>query len=148
MNKIQHWQNSTENLTSRLRERLQSIYAELEQNKLQLLQQEQTAAQEWLKELSDRYTQIHQLLNDADKFEAAEQILQQIAAEKSHYVEFLNQKDLQSLEKIERQCIEEQSRNKANQILQLFRQLPRVQRQNLYERLAQYLLDSTEGGNG
>lgn len=147
-NKIQHWQNSTENLTSRLRDRLQSIYEELEQNKLQLLQQEQTAAQEWLKELSARYTEIHQLLNDADKFEAANQIWQQIAVKKSHYVKFLNQKDLQSLEKIERQCIEEQGRNKANQILQLFRQLPRVQRQNLYERLAQYLLDSTEGGNG
>lgn len=148
LNRIQHWQNITENLTSRLRDRLQSIYEELEQNKLQLLQQEQTAAQEWLKELSDRYTQIYQLLNDTDKFEAADQILQQIATEKSHYVEFLNQKDLQSLEKIERQCIEEQGRNKANQILQLFRQLPRVQRQNLYEKLAQYLLDSTEGGNG
>lgn len=148
LDRLRQWQNVTEGVTDKLRARVESLYTELEQKKSQITQQKQAAAQEWLNLLSHQCAEIYQLLNDTTKLEAANKLLEQIQTEKYQYISLLNPKEAQSLEYIERQCIEEQGKHKANQILVLFRQLPRIQRQSLYEKLAQYLSDSTEELNG
>ena len=143
LDKLRQWQNTAE-LTPSLRDRLNSLYAKLEETKLQLTQALQLAASEWLKELDNQYIQIERSLNDTDKLESANNILQQIQTQ-NQYVKLLNSEELESLEYIERQCVEEQGKHKAAEILLLFRQLSRVQQQSLYERLADYISDSTAG---
>ncbi|MEH2457941.1 hypothetical protein [Nostoc sp.] len=52
--------------------------------------------------------------------------------------------ETQLLENIERQCIEERDKDTANQIFVLFRQLPYLQQQNIYEKLGQMLSEKAE----
>jgi hypothetical protein len=148
LDRLREWQNITEGLSVNLRERIESLCAEIEEKKAEITQQQKIAAQEWLKELGNQCAQMYKLLDDEEKLLTANNILQQIQNQKHRYVELLNSLHQQSLNYIESQCLEEQSKNKANQIFVLFRQLPRLQRQNLYERLGQYLSDETEDLHG
>lgn len=142
--RLREWQSITEGLSVNLRDRLESLCAEIEEKKAEITQQQKIAAEEWLKELGNQCSQMYRLLDDEEKLLTANDILQQIQNKKYQYIGLLNSLHQQSLNYIESQCLEEQSKNKANQILVLFRQLPRLQRRNLYERLEPYLSDDTE----
>jgi|GEM_PF-441870 hypothetical protein len=144
LDRIRQWQYTTTKLTDNLRDRVESLYTELKQRKAQIIEQKKLDAQQWLKELSNQCAEIYNFIDDTEKLEAANNILQQIKIEKRQYIQVLNSLEQQSLEYIERQCIEEQGKHKANQILLVFRQLPRLQRQSLYDKLAQFLSDETE----
>ena len=143
-NKLQDWKNAVADLTPNLQHRVESRYAEIEQQKVRILEGEKAEAQKWLKDLENQAASIYQLFDDTEKLEAANNLLKEIQIEKSQYISLLNPQEAQSLEYIEHRCVEEQEKHKANQILVLFRQLPRLQRQDLYERLAQYLSEETE----
>ncbi|MBE9212638.1 hypothetical protein IQ247_07895 [Plectonema cf. radiosum LEGE 06105] len=143
-NKLQNVINVVGDLTPNLQQRIESWYAEIEQEKARILEQEKAEAQEWLKDLENQAASIYQLFDDTEKLEAANNLLKEIQIEKSQYISLLNPQEAQSLEYIKHRCMEEQQKHKANQILVLFRQLPRLQRQDLYERLAQYLSEETE----
>ncbi|MEM1392938.1 MAG: hypothetical protein AAGG00_06500 [Cyanobacteria bacterium P01_H01_bin.150] len=143
-NKLQNWENAVADLTPNLQHRIESRYAEIEQQKAKILEEEKAEAQEWLKDLENQAANIYQLFDDTKKLEAANNLLEEIQIKKSQYTKLLSSQEVQSLEYIELRCVEEQEKHKANQILVLFRQLPRLQRQDLYERLAQYLSEETE----
>ncbi|MDF5738977.1 MULTISPECIES: hypothetical protein [unclassified Nostoc] len=117
---------------------------EYEQKQSQILQQQQAAAQQWIKDLENNCTQINKLFDDADKLEAANNLLEQIQAEKSDYINLISVTETQSLENIERQCVEEREKDITNQIFVLLRQLPHLEQQNVYERLGQILSEKTE----
>ncbi|MBD2364931.1 hypothetical protein H6G36_27855 [Anabaena minutissima FACHB-250] len=144
LNRLREWQNITEGLSVNLRDRMESLCAEITARKAEIRQQQKIAAQNWLQQLAHQLAQINILLDDEEKLLTANNILQQIQNQKHLYFDLLEPVDQQSLELIENQCLEEQSKNKANQILLLFRQLTRLQQQNLYERLGKYLSDETE----
>lgn len=143
-NKLQNWENAVADLTPNLQQRIESRYAEIEQEKARIVEQEKAEAQEWLKNLENQAASIYQLFDDTEKLEAANNLLKEVQTEKSQYIKLLSSQEAQSLEYIEHRCVEEQEKHKANQILVLFRQLPRLQRQDLYERLAQYLSEEAE----
>lgn len=148
LDRLIQWRDTIEDLTPQLGERVDYLCAELERTKAQILQEQKPIIENWLKELSSECSQLYRLIDDSEKLEAANQLLKQIQSQKSQYIELLSPMDRQSLEYIERQCIDEQGKHKANQILVLFQQLPRLQRRNLYEKLAEYLSDATEEFNG
>ncbi|MHC5722210.1 MAG: hypothetical protein ACYTX0_61905, partial [Nostoc sp.] len=76
--------------------------------------------------------------------EVANNLLEQIQAEKSDYINLISVRETKLLENIERQCVEEQKKDITNQIFVLLRQLPRLGQQNVYERLGQILSEKTE----
>lgn len=115
-----------------------------EQKQSQILQQKQAAAQQWVKDLEKSCTQINESLDDAEKLEVANNLLEQIQAEKSDYINLISVTETQLLENIERQCVEEQKKDITNQIFVLLRQLPRLGQQNVYERLGQILSENTD----
>jgi hypothetical protein len=147
LEKLRQWESTAQGLTTRLHERLNSICAELEQKQAEIIQQQQVTAKKWLKDLETESRNINQLLDDTEKFELATNLLELINTEKFQYIKLLSPQELESLEDIKSQCNEEQGKHKINQILVLFRQLTRLQRQIVYERLPQYLLDETEDEN-
>ena len=148
LERLRQWENDTQDLTTRLSDRLDSLYAELEQRQAEIFQQQQASAQRWLQDLEIESVNINQLLDDTGKLEAASDLLEQIETQKYQYINFLTTQQLELLENIQRQCIEEQEKDTANQIVVLFRSLPPQRRFHLYERLAQYLREDTEDENG
>lgn len=148
LDRLRQWENATQGLTTKLRDRLNSLYAQLEHKQAEILQQQQATAQKWLQEKETESANIHQLLDDTEKLEAASDLLEQIETEKSQYINLLTSQQLELLENIQRQCVEEQEKDTANQIVVLFRSLPLQRRPPVYKRLAQYLSDETEDENG
>jgi hypothetical protein len=146
--KLQKWKNSFESLSPNLQERFDSISQEIEETKAQILARQKVAAEEWLNNIEHQGAQLSQLIDDTKRLDAANKLLKQIQTQKSQHIELLNPDRQQSLANIERQCIEEQSKDKTNKIIVLFQQLPHLERQSLYEQLAQYLSDATEEFNG
>lgn len=144
LDRLKEWQNITGGLSAKLRDRVESLYSEIEEKKAEITQQQRIAAEEWLKELGNQCAQMYKLLDDKEKLLLTNDIFQQIQNEKHRYAHLLNPVHQQSLEYIENKCHEEQNKNKANQILLMFRQLPRLQRQSLYEMLGQELLYERE----
>jgi hypothetical protein len=122
-------------LSANLQERLEALCAEITQQQL-------VAVGEWLGELCHQCTQM-QMLDEGEKLSTANGILHQI--QQYPHRERLNPLQQQSLADVERQCLEEQGRDTANQIWLLFQQLPQLQQQNLYERLGQYLAEDGHG---
>ncbi|MEH2192590.1 MAG: hypothetical protein V7K98_08095 [Nostoc sp.] len=117
---------------------------EYQQKQSQIIQQQQAAAQKWIKNLETSCTQIKQSFDDAEKLEAANKLLEQIQAKKSDYINLISVTETQLLENIEGQCVEEQKKDITNQIFVLLRQLPRLGQQNVYERLGQILSEKTD----
>ncbi|MDF5733334.1 MAG: hypothetical protein PUP92_36470, partial [Rhizonema sp. PD38] len=148
LERLRQWENDSQDLTTKLRDRLDSFSAKLEHKQAEILQQQQATAQRWLQDLEIESAKINQLLDDTEKLEAASDLIEQIETQKSQYINFLTSQRLELLENIQRQCIEEQEKNTANKIVVLFRSLPQQRRSNLYERLAQYLREDTEDENG
>ncbi len=146
LDRLTQWQENRE-LTSLLRDRVTSFCANLEQSRTQIIEGEKIAAEAWLKELDNQAAQIYRLTDDTQKLTVINQLLKQIHAQKSQYIELLSSIHQQSLSYIERQCTLEQEKHKTFQIESLFRQLPRLQRQSLYEKLANYLKEDLYDGN-
>jgi hypothetical protein len=84
------------------------------------------------------------LSDERAKLSAATNLLEQIQFKKSEYTHLLEAPAYQILETMERQCIQEQKKDITNQVLLLFQQLPRLEQQNLYERLGQIISDQAE----
>ncbi|MEH2365246.1 hypothetical protein [Nostoc sp.] len=136
LDRLEDWENKTERLREKFSDRVQSLRTEIEQKQSQFLQQ-------WLKYLENSCTEINQL-SDIGKLEAANNLLEQIQAEKNNYINLFSIPETQLLENIERQCIEERNKDIVNQIFVLFRQLSDLQQHNVYEDLGQILSEKTE----
>ncbi|MEH2036509.1 hypothetical protein [Nostoc sp.] len=137
LDRLKDWENKTEGLKEKFSDRVHSLRTEIERKKSQFLQQ-------WLKDLENSCTEINQLSDDTEKLEAANNLLEQIQAEKNNYINLFSIPETQLLENIERQCIEERNKDIVNQIFVLFRQLSDLQQQNVYDDLGQILSEKTE----
>ncbi|MEH2091196.1 hypothetical protein [Nostoc sp.] len=137
LDRLKDWENKTEGLREKFSDRVHSLRTEIERKKSQFLQQ-------WLNDLENSCTEINQLSDDTEKLEAANNLLEQIQAEKNNYINLFSILETQLLENIERQCIEERNKDIVNQIFVLFRQLSDLQQQNVYDDLGQILSEKTE----
>ncbi|MEH2197605.1 hypothetical protein [Nostoc sp.] len=136
LDRLEDWENKTEVLREKFSDRVHSLRTEIERKQSQFLQK-------WLKYLENSCTEINQL-SDAEKLEAANNLLEKIQAEKNNYINLFSITESQLLENIERQCIEERDKDIVNQIFVLFRQLSDLQQQNVYDDLGQILSEKTE----
>jgi hypothetical protein len=130
-------------ITPLLRDRVACSCQELDYFLIQILEREKTAAEAWLKDLGNQAAQVFRIIDDT-QITAINKLLKQIHAQKSQYIELLSPLHQNSLEYIEQQCTLEQEKHKTSQIENLFRQLPRLQRQSLYAKLADYLTESND----
>ncbi|BAY31213.1 hypothetical protein NIES2107_30720 [Nostoc carneum NIES-2107] len=137
LERLEDWENRSESLREKFSDRLNSLCREIAQKQAQIIQQ-------WIENLETSYAEINQLPNDTARLQAANYLLDKIQEEKSEYISLLDNSKTQLLESIERQCIVEIEKDITNQILLLFQQLPRLEQQNLYERLGQILSEATE----
>ncbi|MDH6084819.1 synaptonemal complex protein 1 [Umezakia ovalisporum] len=144
LEKLENWENLTQRLTPTLSDRLHFIRTEIKQTKSLITQKQQVAAQQWLEDLATSFTELNQLSDERAKLSAATNLLEQIQFKKSEYTHLLEAPAYQILETMERQCIQEQKKDITNQVLLLFQQLPRLEQQNLYERLGQIISDQAE----
>ncbi|WP_044500364.1 hypothetical protein [Nostoc sp. PCC 7107] len=137
LDSLQDWENRNNALIEKFSDRLHSI-------RTQIQQKQQADTQQWIEDLESSLTEINQLSNDTDKLAAANNLLDKIQDEKSKYLSLIDTPAIQLIESIERQCIEERDKDIANQIFLLFQQLPRLEQQNVYDRIGQMLLEITE----
>lgn len=137
--KLKSWQEATEGLTERLRDRITVALQEIEKNRQKILVEKQTAARNWLQHLQSQICQMYSEVVNRKKYEIATHLLQILQEQKSIHSSFLSSADHKALVDIEQKCIEEQNKDKENRIIALFQELPRVQRKAVYEQLSKCL---------
>ncbi|MDB9527851.1 hypothetical protein PN498_17785 [Oscillatoria sp. CS-180] len=138
------WQNSSEGISQGIQDRISTALEELSKRRQKLLIEKQEHARSWLQSLNDKTSQMLNAMRESKKYDLASEVLKLIHDSRDEYVEFLNTAEQKVLFEIERQCLDEQNKHSGNQIITMFRQLPRSQRQALYKHLERYLVDQTE----
>lgn len=137
--------NSLSDRLQQLPQQLQNPHRfqpQLEQWTQDLNQQRQTyqqQAQDWLNDLQQQFQQVYQTPDNSEKLDIVTQVRDRLQQERSQHDPNLTPSHHSTLTQLERECQREQEKDTANQIKVLFQQLPRVQRQTLYEELNAYL---------
>jgi uncharacterized protein YktA (UPF0223 family) len=144
LNDLQQWHSEEGNLPEWLEERYSTALRETERNRHALIEKDRKDAREWLKKID---LELQEVLTDSDtdyQGKGASELRAKLNKEKVKYTNGLTEDMEGELAEINRQCTEICDRDLENQILSRFRQLPQSQRVSLYEKLQQYLADSTE----
>ncbi|WP_204150070.1 hypothetical protein [Leptolyngbya sp. CCY15150] len=146
---LMDWKNAIPNLSSALSDRLQTVLDDLT-SRQQLLRQERIEqAEAWLKDLGQRAGQADRLTaQDPKRLDVFRDIQDSIHHEHHQYTAYLTSDKKKTITYIEHQCRTELQKSESHQIIMRFRQLPRPQRQQLYQQLAQFLdaPDAPDGG--
>jgi len=136
------WHNSSEDIS--IQDRISTALEELEKRRQKLLIEKQENARSWLQSLNDKTAQMVNAMREGKKYDLACEVLKSVHNLRDKHAEFLTIAEQKVLFEIERQCHEEQNKHTGNQIVTMFRQLPRSKRQALYKHLERYLVDQTE----
>jgi hypothetical protein len=146
---LMDWKDAIPNLSSALSDRLQTVLDDLT-SRQQLLRQERIEqAEAWLKDLGQRAGQADRLTaQDPKRLDVFRDIQDSIHHEHHQYTAYLTSDKKKTITYIEHQCRTELQKSESHQIIMRFRQLPRPQRQQLYQQLAQFLdaPDAPDGG--
>ena len=142
--KLVSLKESSNNIPQHLRDRMESALEVLEKRRQKFLIEKQNSARNWLQNMNSKLSKMQNAIRENKKYEIASEILATVKDEKKIYVEFLDVSECKLLFDIERQSLEEQNKHTSNQIITLFRQLSKPQREQLYRQLEQYLSDQTE----
>ncbi|KPQ40629.1 MAG: Protein of unknown function (DUF3584) [Phormidium sp. OSCR] len=143
-----HSSQDLNSLSDRLQQLPQQLHnphrfqPQLEQWTNDLNQQRQTyqqQAQNWLNDLQQQFQQIYQTPDNSEKLAIVTQVRDRLQRERSQHDPNLTPEAQTTLSQLQQECQREQDKDTANQIKVLFQQLPRVQRQTLYEHLKAYL---------
>ncbi|NJK99759.1 MAG: hypothetical protein HC910_04010 [Spirulinaceae cyanobacterium SM2_1_0] len=131
---------------------LEDIYTaklkEIDTTNQQLYEQKRQAADAWIKTLGQEASRIYRTSNDHEKLAIAIELLKTIHQQQSQHQDYLTTELRGTLERVIDLCQDEQAKDKASQIRLLFQQLHRVQREELYTELKQYLGKTTEVADG
>jgi hypothetical protein len=148
LEKLTQWKENINDLDSLLQERFDSIHQATVQTELRLFQRQQGDAERWLKTIETQSAELQNMTTDAEKSRLANKLLHKLQQDRDRYIEKLSDEHQNSLNTIQNQCEAEIDKNREHQIKNLFQQLPRSQRVDLYHQLGEYLLDTTEEFNG
>lgn len=141
---LNSWLNSSIDVSQGIQDRISTALEELEKRRQKLLTEKRESARSWLGALSGKTSQMLSALRQNHKYDLASEILMSLRNGRNDHANFLNTAERKVLLELERQCLGEQSKHTGNQIITLFRQLPRLQRQALHKHLERYLVDQTE----
>jgi hypothetical protein len=135
LEKLAQWKGSISALDPWLQERFDSIHAATEQNKVRLLQRQQSEVERWLTALENQAVEFDQLTDASTKSKLANRLLHKIEREQNQRAETLNVTQQEALKAIEHRCMAELDHDRESQIKALFQQLSRAQRISLYRQL-------------
>jgi len=144
IDQLTSWQDSSEGTSQGIQDRINTALEELGKRRQKLLIEKQEHARSWLRSLNEQSSQMLNAMRESKKYDLASEVLKSIHDSRDEHAEFLNTAEQKVLFEIERQCLDEQNKHSGNQIITMFRQLPRSQRQALYKHLERYLVDQTE----
>ena len=144
IDQLTSWQNSSEGTSQGIQDRISTALEELGKRRQKLLIEKQEHARSWLRSLNEQSSQMLNAMRESKKYDLASEVLKSIHNSRDEHAEFLNSAEQKVLFEIERQCLDEQNKHSGNQIITMFRQLPRSQREALYKHLERYLVDHTE----
>lgn len=139
---LKSWHDSSEDIS--IQDRISTALEELEKRRQKLYIEKQENARSWLQSLNDKTAQMVNAMRESKKYDLACDVLTSTHDLRNKHAEFLNITEQKVLFEIERQCLEEQNKHTGNQIITLFKRLPRSQRQALHKNLERYLVDQTE----
>jgi type I site-specific restriction endonuclease len=100
-----------------------------------------------LEALQNQATRLEELTDSTKKYELANNLIKQINSQRNQNAETFSSQQ-QFVQPILNRCIEILRQERETQILDLFQQLPREHRINLYQRLSNYLGNTTEEFDG
>ncbi len=102
----------------------------------------------YIQELENQANLLNQSTDGSKKLELANKLLNQIQSQTKQNTEMLTSQQQQFLERLLKQCTQEQNKDRESKIIGLFQELPREQRVSLLQRLPTYLSNTTEELNG
>ena len=114
----------------------------------QLYEQKRQAAAAWVKNIGQEAAKIYRTSDDKERLAIATALSKTIRQEQKQHQDFLTEELKGTIARVIALCGEEIEKDKVNQIRTLFQQLPRVQREDLYQELKQYLGKKTEVSDG
>lgn len=139
--KLNQWRNNISNISPNIETKYQSIFYELTSKINTIRQQKYDSAIAWLTQLKDQYNLLlensEQLLDE--KLKIVNTLLKEIEINHKKYVDYLKDKEQQIIQEYLNKCIEIQNENTENQIIVLFQQLTRENKELLHNKLEQYL---------
>lgn len=138
------WQNYSEDISQGIQDRISDALAEIKKRQQKILIEKEGDARSWLRSLNDKSSRMLNAIRENKRYDLASEVLKSIYDFRDEHTDFLDKAEQRALFEIERQCLDEQNKHSGNQIITMFKQLPRSQRQALYKYLEQYLVDRTE----
>jgi len=132
----------------RFQPKLSKLKEHLRRRVEEIREHQQQAAKAWLEDLENQATLLKQLTDNTKRYESANNLSKLIHSQKEQHAETLNSEQQQLVQHILDQCIEILRQEQEIQILDLFQQLSREHRISLYQRLSNYLRNTTEEFDG
>lgn len=144
IDRLQNWKEDQELVSETIEKRIQSIEQSLWKIQQTIKTRKQNAAKKWLFGLQDEVAQINLSTEAFEKLETANAILKKISLTRSKHEAFLEDSHKDLLIKTIEACKLIQNHNRASKIETLFKELPKEERIELYQRLSAYLDNTTE----
>ena len=130
----------------RFQPKLSKLKEDLHDRLEEIRERQQQAAKAWLEALENQAALLKQLTENTKRYEVANKLIKQIHTQKQHTE--LSSEQQQVVQSILDKCIKILHQEQETQIVDLFQQLSREHRINLYQRLSTYLQNSTEEFDG
>ncbi len=127
---------------------LEQIRHQLTEKRQALEQQAIEAADTWVKHLGQEAAKIYRTSDDRERLAIATALSKKIRQDQKQHQDFLTEELKGTIARIIDLCDDEIGKDNANKIRVLFQRLPRVQREELYQELKQYLGKTTEVSDG
>jgi hypothetical protein len=136
---LKSWYETHEVTRSSLQQHFQDLSTRLTAQRDRIKARHERTADSWLQLLQDKLTQVYAALSETERFSSTVDLLKCHKEERPQHEPYLKPDQIQTLTQLVRQARIEQNKLTALQIELGFKKLPKVQRIELYEKLAQYL---------
>lgn len=132
----------------RFQPKLSKLKEHLRRRVEEIRERQRQTATAWLEDLENQATLLEQLTDNTKRYESANNLVKQIHSQRDQHTETLSSEQQQFVQRILDGCIEILRQEQETQIVDLFQQLTREHRINLYQRLSNYLQNTTEEEDG
>jgi len=132
----------------RFQPKLSKLKEHLRRRVEEIRERQRQTATAWLEALENQATLLEQLTDNTKRYESANNLVKQIHSQRDQHTETLSSEQQQFVQRILDGCIEILRQEQETQIVDLFQQLTREHRINLYQRLSNYLQNTTEEEDG
>jgi uncharacterized tellurite resistance protein B-like protein len=139
LDKLQRWHGEHGGDRPTLEGHFAQLNQKLDERRDHIARRLQDNARNWLQDLETYVQKMFQMTSDEERFKATVKLLEQQKVGRLQHLSHLTEEEVNKLEHIVNILRKEQNKYSIKQIELKFKKLPKVQRNELYERLAQYL---------